>query len=163
VPLGNAIDAADYIPFKQRWRPEGISLSSDGPRGSGYSGVAAFRIVPRVRGKPGTLCLDEFGELPLELQPKLLRVMQERQFERLGGEAAIHTDVRVICATHQSLVEMINERQFRADLFYRLGVFPIELPPLRDRPEDTSLLVHHFAIDYAARMHNELRLFQRNS
>jgi formate hydrogenlyase transcriptional activator len=86
------------------------------------------------------------------LQPKILRVMQERQFERLGGAATIHTDVRVICATHQNLAEMIDERQFRADLFYRLSVFPIELPPLRDRPEDIRLLVDHFAMDYARPM-----------
>jgi transcriptional regulator with GAF, ATPase, and Fis domain len=100
--------------------------------------------------------LDEIGDLPLELQPKLLRVMQEREFERLGSAATIHTDVRVICATHRNLVEMITERQFRADLFYRLGVFPIELPPLRDRPEDIRLLAHHFAMDYAARMRKRI-------
>jgi hypothetical protein len=103
-------------------------------------------------GHRGTLFLDEIGDLPLELQPKILRVMQERQFERLGGAATIHTDVRVICATHRNLVEMVDEREFRADLFYRLSVFPIELPPLRERPEDIRLLVHHFAMDYAARM-----------
>jgi formate hydrogenlyase transcriptional activator len=100
--------------------------------------------------------LDEIGDLPLELQPKLLRVMQERQFERLGGAATIHTDVRVICATHRNLVEMVDERQFRADLFYRFSVFPIELPPLRDRREDIRLLVHHFAMDYAARMNKRI-------
>jgi len=98
------------------------------------------------------LFLDEIGDLPLELQPKILRVLQERQFERLGSATTIHTDVRVICATHQNLVEMIDERQFRADLFYRLSVFPIELPPLRERPEDIRLLVRHFAMDYARRM-----------
>jgi hypothetical protein len=98
------------------------------------------------------LFLDEIGDLPLELQPKILRVLQERQFERLGSGTTIHTDVRVICATHQNLVEMIEERQFRADLFYRLSVFPIELPPLRERPEDIRLLVQHFAMDYARRM-----------
>jgi formate hydrogenlyase transcriptional activator len=96
--------------------------------------------------------LDEVGDLPLELQPKLLRVMQERQFERLGGAATIHSDVRVICATHRNLVEMVDKREFRADLFYRLSVFPIELPPLRERPEDIPSLVHHFAMDYADRM-----------
>jgi transcriptional regulator with GAF, ATPase, and Fis domain len=101
-------------------------------------------------GHRGTLFLDEIGDLPLELQPKILRVMQERQFERLGGAATIHTDVRVICATHRNLAEMVEEREFRADLFYRLSVFPIELPPLRERPEDIRLLVHHFAMDYAA-------------
>jgi transcriptional regulator with GAF, ATPase, and Fis domain len=74
------------------------------------------------------LLLDEIGDLPLELQPKLLRVMQERQFERLGGTGTIHTDVRVICATHRNLAQMVEERQFRADLLYRLSVFPIELP-----------------------------------
>jgi formate hydrogenlyase transcriptional activator len=96
--------------------------------------------------------LDEIGDLPLELQPKLLRVMQERQFERLGGGATIRTDVRVICATHQNLAEMVDERRFRADLFYRLSVFPMELPPLRERSEDIRLLVQHFALVYAARM-----------
>jgi len=90
------------------------------------------------------------------LQPKLLRVMQERQFERLGGGATIQADVRVICATHRNLVDMVDERQFRADLFYRLSVFPIELPPLRDRSEDIPLLVQHFAMDYAARMNKRI-------
>jgi len=90
------------------------------------------------------------------LQPKLLRVMQERQFERLGGAATIHTDVRVICATNRNLVEMVENREFRADLFYRLSVFPIELPPLRERREDIRLLAHHFAMDYAARMNKKI-------
>jgi formate hydrogenlyase transcriptional activator len=98
------------------------------------------------------LFLDEIGDLPLELQPKLLRVMQERQFERLGGAATIQADVRVICATHRNLVEMVDNREFRADLFYRLSVFPIELPSLSERREDIRLLVHHFAMDYGARM-----------
>ena len=117
-----------------------------------YTGAVARGIGRFERANRGTLFLDEIGDLPLELQPKLLRVMQERQFERLGGAATIRTDVRVICATHRNLIEMVDERQFRADLFYRLSVFPIELPPLRDRREDIRLLVHHFAMDYAARM-----------
>src|SRR6202051_4786271 len=117
-----------------------------------YTGAVTRSVGRFERAHRGTLFLDEIGDLPLELQPKLLRVMQERQFERLGGSATIHTDVRVICATHRNLSEMIEEGQFRADLFYRLSVFPIELPPLRDRPEDIRLLVHHFAMDYAARM-----------
>jgi len=116
-----------------------------------YTGAVARGIGRFERAHRGTLLLDEIGDLPLELQPKLLRVIQERQFERLGGAATIHTDVRVICATHRNLSEM-KEGQFRADLFYRLSVFPIELPPLRDRPEDIRLLVRHFAMDYAARM-----------
>ena len=117
-----------------------------------YTG-ALTRVIGRFeRANRGTLFLDEIGDLPLELQPKLLRVMQERQFERLGGTATIHTDVRVICATHRNLQEMIEARQFRADLFYRLSVFPIELPALRERREDIPLLVHHFATTYAERM-----------
>ena len=117
-----------------------------------YTGACTRSIGRFERANRGTLFLDEIGDLPLELQPKLLRVLQERQFERLGGSATIHTDVRVICATNRHLIEMTEERQFRADLFYRLSVFPIELPPLRERPEDIRLLVHHFALDYAGRM-----------
>jgi len=117
-----------------------------------YTGAFTRSIGRFERANKGTLFLDEIGDLPLELQPKLLRVMQERQFERLGGAATIRTDLRVICATHRNLNEMVEERQFRTDLFYRLSVFPIELPPLRGRLEDIRLLVQHFARDYADRM-----------
>jgi formate hydrogenlyase transcriptional activator len=117
-----------------------------------FTGAVARSIGRFERANGGTLFLDEIGDLPLELQPKILRVIQERLFERLGGATTVRADVRVICATHQNLVEMIDEQRFRADLFYRLSVFPIELPPLRDRPEDIRLLVHHFAMDYARRM-----------
>jgi formate hydrogenlyase transcriptional activator len=121
-----------------------------------YTGAVARGIGRFERAHRGTLFLDEIGDLPLELQPKLLRVMEERQFERLGGSATIHTDVRVVCATHRTLAEMVDKREFRADLFYRLSVFPIELPPLRERPEDVPLLVHRFAMDYAARMNKPI-------
>jgi transcriptional regulator with GAF, ATPase, and Fis domain len=117
-----------------------------------YTGAVSRGIGRFERANGGTLFLDEIGDLPLELQPKLLRVTQERQFERLGGATTIHTDVRVISATHRNLLEMVGERQFRADLFYRLSVFPLEIPPLRDRPEDIRSLVHHFAMNCAARM-----------
>jgi formate hydrogenlyase transcriptional activator len=117
-----------------------------------YTGAFTRSIGRFERANRGTLFLDEIGDLPLELQPKLLRLIQERQFERLGGTATIESDVRVICATHRNLAEMIEERQFRADLFYRLSVFPIELPALRERLEDIPLLVQHFAMQYAARM-----------
>src|ERR1700726_4608223 len=127
-----------------------------------YTGAVARGIGRFERANRGTLFLDEVGDLPLELQPKLLRVMQERQFERLGGTATIHTDVRVICATHRNLSEMIEERQFRADLFYRLSVFPIALPPLRERPEDIGLLVHHFAISYAHRIQKPITAIAEN-
>jgi formate hydrogenlyase transcriptional activator len=117
-----------------------------------YTGAFTRNIGRFERANKGTLFLDEIGDLPLELQPKLLRVIQEKQFERLGGAAAIRTDVRVICATHRNLIEMIEAQQFRTDLFYRLSVFPIELPPLRERPEDIQLLVRHFAMGCADRM-----------
>jgi formate hydrogenlyase transcriptional activator len=117
-----------------------------------YTGAVSRTLGRFERANRGTLFLDEIGDLALELQPKLLRVMQERQFERLGGAATIRSDVRVICATHRNLFAMVEERQFRADLFYRLSVFPIGLPSLRDRPEDIRLLAHHFVADYAARM-----------
>src|SRR5258708_4262656 len=121
-----------------------------------YTGAVARNIGRFERANGGTLFLDEIGDLPLELQPKLLRVMQERQFERVGGGATIHSDVRVICATHRNLIEMVDERQVRAYLFYRLSVFPVELPPLRERPEDIRLLVHHFVMDYAARIRKSI-------
>jgi formate hydrogenlyase transcriptional activator len=117
-----------------------------------FTGALARSVGRFERANGGTLFLDEIGDLPLELQPKILRVIQEKQFERLGSATTIRADVRVICATHQNLVEMIEEQQFRADLFYRLSVFPIELPPLRDRPNDIRLLVHHFGMHYARRM-----------
>jgi formate hydrogenlyase transcriptional activator len=121
-----------------------------------YTGAVTRSVGRFERANRGTLFLDEIGDLPLELQPKILRVIQERQFERLGSATTIHTDVRVMCATHRNLVEMVDNREFRADLFYRLSVFPIELPPLRERPEDIRLLVHHFALDYAARMNKRI-------
>jgi formate hydrogenlyase transcriptional activator len=117
-----------------------------------YTGACTRSMGRFERANKGTLFLDEIGDIPLELQPKLLRVIQEKQFERLGGSATIHTDVRVICATHRDLFEMVDDREFRSDLFYRLSVFPIELPPLRERPADIDSLVRHFAMSYADRM-----------
>jgi formate hydrogenlyase transcriptional activator len=121
-----------------------------------YTGAVTRSVGRFERANRGTLFLDEIGDLPLELQPKILRVLQEREFERLGSTATIHTDVRVICATHRNLVAMVDSRAFRADLFYRLSVFPMELPPLRERHEDIRLLAHHFAMMYADRMHKSI-------
>ena len=100
----------------------------------------------------GTLFLDEIGDIPLALQPKLLRVLQEREFERLGSGKTHRIDVRLVAATHRNLRELIGLRQFRSDLYYRLNVFPIVLPPLRERREDIAPLVYHFVEFFARRM-----------
>ena len=100
----------------------------------------------------GTLFLDEIGDIPLELQPKLLRVLQEREYERLGSTQTKQVNVRVVAATHRNLEQMILERQFRSDLYYRLNVFPISIPALRERPEDIPPLVRHFVGQFAQRM-----------
>jgi formate hydrogenlyase transcriptional activator len=104
----------------------------------------------------GTLFLDEVGDLPIELQPKLLRVLQEQEFERLGSSQTIRVNVRVIAATNQNLWQMVQERRFRADLFYRLNVFPIDILPLRERSEDIPILARHFVRKLSRRMNKEV-------
>jgi formate hydrogenlyase transcriptional activator len=104
----------------------------------------------------GTLFLDEIGDIPLELQPKLLRALQEHEFERLGGTRTIKVDVRLVAATNRDLAQMINERQFRTDLYYRLSVFPISVPPLRERVDDIPKLVRYFTQKFARRMNKHV-------
>jgi formate hydrogenlyase transcriptional activator len=123
-----------------------------------YTGAMNSAIGRFQLAHQGTLFLDEIGELPLELQPKLLRVLQEQEFERLGSTRTIRVDVRIVAATNRDLAAMVQERQFRADLFYRLHVFPIALPPLRDRLDDIPLLVRHFVQRFAERMNKEINI-----
>jgi formate hydrogenlyase transcriptional activator len=111
----------------------------------------------------GSLFLDEIGDISLELQPKLLRAIQEQEFERLGSARTIQVNVRMIAATHRDLAAMIREREFREDLFYRFNVFPIEIPPLRERREDIPSLVNHFVAKFARRMGKDIRFISRDA
>src|SRR5712675_826189 len=120
--------------------------------------IGRFELADR-----GTLFLDEVGDIPLELQPKLLRVLQEQEFERLGSNRTQRVDVRILAATNVSLTQMVAEKKFRSDLYYRLNVFPIDVPPLRDRREDIPLLVRYFANKYARRMGRQIESIPREA
>ena len=117
-----------------------------------FTGAIARRIGRFELASRGTMFLDEIGEIPLELQPKLLRVLQEREFERLGDSRTLKSDARLIAATNQNLGAMVNEQKFRLDLYYRLNVFPIRVSPLRERPEDIPPLINHFVQQFSQRM-----------
>ncbi len=121
-----------------------------------FTGAVAQRIGRFELANHGTIFLDEIGEAPLELQPKLLRVLQEREFERVGNSHTQRTDARVVAATNVNLKQMVGSKRFRADLYYRLNVFPIEVPPLRERPEDVPVLVCHFVREAARRMNRKV-------
>ena len=117
-----------------------------------FTGATAQKIGRFEMADRGTLFLDEIGDIPLGLQPKLLRVLQEQEFERLGSGQTHHIDIRLVAATHRNLTQMVARNEFRSDLYYRLNVFPIVLPPLRERRQDIALLVSHFVKLFARRM-----------
>jgi len=138
--------------------PEGLlERELFGHEKGAFTGAIAQRVGRFEAAHGGTLFLDEIGDMPLSLQSKLLRVLQEQEFERLGGTRTIRVDVRVIAATNRDLSQLVEERTFRMDLFYRINVFPITLPPLRDRREDIPQLTRHFAGNAAARMLRQIR------
>lgn len=122
-----------------------------------FTGAIAQKIGRFEMADTGTLFLDEIGDIPLALQPKLLRVLQEHEFERLGSGRTHHVDVRVVAATHRNLTEMVKRTEFRNDLYYRLNVFPVTLPALRERSEDVPLLVAHFVEVFSRRMGKRIR------
>jgi formate hydrogenlyase transcriptional activator len=121
-----------------------------------FTGAVSQKLGRLELADKGTLLLDEIGEIPLELQPKLLRVLQDQEFERLGGNKTIRVDVRVIAATNRDLIRAVEEKEFRGDLFYRLHVFPLHLPALRDRREDIPMLIRHFVEKCSARLHKRI-------
>jgi formate hydrogenlyase transcriptional activator len=121
-----------------------------------FTGAIAQRIGRFELANHGTIFLDEVGEIPIELQSKLLRVLQEREFERLGSSRTIRTDARLVAATNRDLAQLVEQRQFRADLYYRLNVFPMTAPPLRERRDDIPLLVRYFVQQYARRMNRRI-------
>jgi formate hydrogenlyase transcriptional activator len=133
--------------------PEGL-LESElfGHERGAFTGAVTQRIGRFEAANGGTIFLDEIGDMPLDLQAKLLRVLQEKEFERLGSTRSSRVNVRVVAATNRDLLQMIEDKRFRVDLYYRLSVFPIPLPPLRDRPEDIPALARHFTAKYAERM-----------
>jgi len=123
-----------------------------------FTGAISQKIGRLELAHEGTLFLDEVGDIPLELQPKLLRALQEKEFERLGSTKTIPVDVRLLAATNRDLTKMVADRQFRSDLYYRLRVFPITVPPLRERAEDIPILVRYFAQKHAERMHRRIEI-----
>src|SRR5438094_2543745 len=145
--------ARPFVKFNCTAIPAGL-LESElfGHERGAFTGAIARRIGRFELAHGGTLLLDEIGDLPLDLQPKLLRVLEEQEFERVGSAHTIRSDVRVIAATNRPLEELVEAGEVRADLYYRLNVFPIDVPALRERPEDIPLLVRPFVAHHARRL-----------
>ena len=121
-----------------------------------FTGAISRKIGRLELAHEGTLFLDEIGDLPLELQPKILRALQDKEFERLGGTQTIPVNVRLVAATNRDLTKMVADKEFRSDLYYRLRVFPITIPPLRERREDIPLLVNYFVDKHSRRMYRKI-------
>src|SRR5205085_10638846 len=121
-----------------------------------FTGAISQKVGRLELADQGTLFLDEVGDIPIDVQPKLLRALQEREFERLGSTRTKKVDVRLVAATNRDLEKMIADREFRSDLYYRLNVFPIRIPPLRERQEDIPLLVRYFTQKYARLMQKRI-------
>ena len=161
-PLMHSIHGGPHAAHHDGWHFRWIELCCHSDRAFGKRAVRLrersfhWGIVAKDRsirvGAPGDFVLDEVGDIPLELQPKLLRALQEKSFERLGGTRTIPIDVRLLAATNRNLTQMMGDKLFRSDLYYRLKVFPITTPPLRDHPEDIPLLARHSTKKYAAKM-----------
>src|ERR1700679_1678208 len=146
-----------YVKLNCATLPAGLAESElFGHERGAFTGAVSRTDGRFQQAHGGTLFLDEIGELPLELQPKLLRILQEHEYERLGSGRTVRVDVRLVAATNEDLQQMVLQRRFRADLFYRLNVFPISIPPLRQRREDIPLLVGHFLRTLAPRVNKEV-------
>jgi formate hydrogenlyase transcriptional activator len=149
--------AAGFIKLNCAALPLGLMESElFGYERGAFTDAYSMKIGRLELSDNGTLFLDEIGELPLEIQPKLLRVLQDREFERLGGTSTIRVNLRLIAATNRDLAKEVAEHRFRSDLFYRLNVFPIQMPPLRARSADIPLLVRHFVQKFTRRMNRKI-------
>ena len=147
----------NYVKLNCAAIPSGLIESElFGHERGAFTGAITQKIGRLELADQGSLLLDEIGDMPLELQPKLLRVLQEREFERLGSARTKSVNVRIVAATNRNLEEMILAKQFRSDLYYRLNVFPVSIPPLRERPEDIPLLVRYFVQQFARHMNKTI-------